>query len=197
MVPAMAHVGRFDVAIRPPDGPRQWIAELALHQHGVVAHWQLIQGGFSRSGVQRLVRAGWLHPLHTGVYAVGHRGVSWLGRCRAGVFAGGRHAVLSHPPAAGIWEIRRSASGTVHITVPRSRPGSPGLVVHRVRSLHPDDVTSIHGIPVTSLARTLLDCAEVLPHRQVVRMIEEAERRQTSTSAPWNSWGRRTTAGTG
>src|SRR3954453_987033 len=174
----MAHVGRFDVAIRPPDGPRQWIAELALRQHGVVAHRQLLQGGLSRSGIQRLVQAGWLHPLYTGVYAVGHRGVSWLGRCRAGVFAGGRHAVLSHPPAAGLWEIRRTASGRVHITVPRSRPGSPGLVFHRVRSLHTEDVAEIDGIPVTSLPRTLLDCAEVLPLWQVIRMIEEAERRQ-------------------
>jgi len=52
------------------------------------------------------------------------------------------------------------------------------LVVHRVRSLHPEDVAEIDNIPVTSLARTLLDCAEVLPLRQVVRMIEEAERRQ-------------------
>src|SRR3954447_26034374 len=174
----MEHVGRFDVAIRPPYGPRQWIAGVAFRQHGVGAHRQLIEEGLSRSGVQRLVRAGWLHPLHTGVYAVGHRGVSWLGRCRAGVFAGGRHAVLSHPPAAGLWEIRRTASGTVHITVPRSRPGSPGLVVHRVRSLHPEDVAEIDGIPVTSLARTLLDNAEVLPLRQVIRMIEEAERRE-------------------
>src|SRR4051794_33317398 len=118
----MAHVGRLQAAIRPPDGPRQWIAELVLRQHGVVAHWQLIGGGLSRSGVQRLVQAGWPPPLHMGVYAVGPRGVSWLGRCRAGVFAGGPHALLSHPPAAGLWEIGRSASGTVHITVPRSRP---------------------------------------------------------------------------
>ena len=66
----------------------------------------------------------------------------------------------------------------MHITAPRSRAGSGGLVVHRVRSLHPEDVAKVDGIPVTSLARTLLDNAEVLPLRQIVRMIEEAERRQ-------------------
>jgi hypothetical protein len=49
--------------------------------------------------------------------------------------------------------------------------------VHRVRSLHPEDVAEIDGIPVTGLARTLLDNAELLAIRQTVRMIEEAERR--------------------
>src|SRR4051794_19926918 len=174
----MAHVGGFEVDIRPPDGPRHWIAELARRQHGVVAHWQLIEGGLSHSAVQRLIRAGWLQPLYVGVYAVGHRALSWLGRCRAGVFAGGRDALLSHQPAGGLWEVHRSSSSAIHITVPRSRPGAAGLRVHRVRSLHPEDVAEIDGIPVTSLARTLLDNAEVLPVRQVIRMIEEAERRQ-------------------
>src|SRR4051795_5597674 len=123
----MAHVGGFEVAIRPPDGPRQWIAELARRQHGVVAHWQLIEHGLSSSAIQRLVRTGWLHTLHVGVYAVGHPAVSWLGKCRAGVFAGGRHAVLSHPPAAALWEVRRTSSPIVHITTPRSREGSGAL----------------------------------------------------------------------
>ncbi len=104
--------------------------------------------------------------------------MSWLGRCRAGVFAGGRHAVLSHPPAAALWEVRRTSSPVVHITAPRSRGHSGALIVHRVRSLHPEDVAEIDGIPVTSLARTLLDNAEVLPPREIIRMIEEAERRR-------------------
>jgi very-short-patch-repair endonuclease len=50
------------------------------------------------------------------------------------------------------------------------------VTVHRVRALHPDDLAERDGIPVTSVARTLLDNAEVLPRRQVVRMIEQAER---------------------
>jgi hypothetical protein len=45
-----------------------------------------------------------------------------------------------------------------------------------VRRLHPDDVTERERIPVTSVARTLLDLAEVLPLRQVIRAIEQAVR---------------------
>ena len=60
----------------------------------------------------------------------------------------------------------------IHITIPASdldpRGFDPldsldGVVVHRVPHLHPDDVTTIDGLPVTSVARTLVDLAEVSP----------------------------------
>src|SRR3954462_8191894 len=130
MVAAMADVDPFDAAIRAPKGPRRWIAELAARQHGTIAHRQLIEGGLSSSAIHRLIEAGWLHPLHIGVYAGGHRGVSWLGRCSAAVLAGGPRAVLSHQPAGGLWEIRRTASAAVHVTVPRPRKGPRGMTVH-------------------------------------------------------------------
>src|SRR4051812_48907368 len=178
MVAGMADVDPFEAGIRSRKGPRRWIAELATRQRGVVAHCQLVEGGLSRSAIQRLIAAGWLHPLHIGVYAVGHRDVSWLGRCTGAVLASGPDALLSHQPAAGLWEIRRSSSAMMHVTVARPRKGPRGVTVHRVRSLHPEDVAEIDRIPVTSPARTLLDNAEVLTLREVIRMIEEAERRQ-------------------
>ena len=56
----------------------------------------------------------------------------------------------------------------VHVLVPGSGDdprvaGSlPGVVVHRGPPLHPDDVTTLHGIPITSPSRTLIDCAEFM-----------------------------------
>jgi hypothetical protein len=56
----------------------------------------------------------------------------------------------------------------IHITVPGSphdpRHGlvpPPGVVLHYSPPLHPDDVTVLHGIPVTTPSRTLIDLAEV------------------------------------
>jgi hypothetical protein len=43
---------------------------------------------------------------------------------------------------------------------PRAEEDIPGVVVHRGPPLHPDDVTVLHGIRVTSPSRTLIDCAE-------------------------------------
>ena len=35
-------------------------------------------------------------------------------------------------------------------------------MIHRGPPLHPDDVTTLHGIRVTSPSRTLIDCAEFM-----------------------------------
>jgi hypothetical protein len=57
----------------------------------------------------------------------------------------------------------------VHVTVagagddPRAALSSlPGVVIHRGPPLHPDDVTTHHGMRVTSPSRTLIDLAEVM-----------------------------------
>ena len=45
---------------------------------------------------------------------------------------------------------------------PRTAASNPGIAIHRGPPLHPDDVTTHNGIPVTSPSRTLIDCAEVM-----------------------------------
>jgi very-short-patch-repair endonuclease len=78
-----------------------------------------------------------------------------------------------------MWDVRRSSRLPVDVTIPgrRPRPGK-GITPHHVRRLDPLDVTEIDGIPVTTLARTFLDLAEVVPQRHVARAMEEAERQQ-------------------
>jgi hypothetical protein len=57
----------------------------------------------------------------------------------------------------------------IHIYIP-GRPEDPrrpadlpeGVVAHHGPPLHPDDVTIVDGVPVTSVARTLIDLAEVM-----------------------------------
>ena len=56
------------------------------------------------------------------------------------------------------------------------RAGSGEVVVHNVRRLHHDDRCRRERIPVTSLARTLLDLAAVAPPRRLARAVDEAER---------------------
>jgi hypothetical protein len=145
-------------------------------QHGVVAHWQLIAGGLSRSAIQRLIGAGWLHRLYVGVYAVGHDRLSWHGRCLAAVFACGPGAVLSHRSAGALWAIRPTSSPRLDVTLLRPRKGPRGLCAHHVRSLHAEDRAERDGIPLTSVARTLLHLAEVVPPRELIRAVEQAER---------------------
>lgn len=154
------------------------LAELARAQYGRVAGWQLRAMGLGRGAIQHRVRTGRLHRVYRDVFAVGAVVETLRGRWVAAVLACGPKAVLSHHDAARLWGIVRGAgSGPVHVTVPgRSRRGLTGIRLHLVRSLDPRDHGRLHGIPVTSLARTLLDLAEVLSPRRLARAIEEAER---------------------
>jgi Protein of unknown function (DUF559) len=95
----------------------------------------------------------------------------------AAVLAFGPDALLSHRNAAAHWQLRRIARAEVDVTVPtRTRRGQRGITLHQVRGLHPDDRAVLEGIPVTTVARTLLDLAEVVPRRDLERAFEEAER---------------------
>jgi hypothetical protein len=60
---------------------------------------------------------------------------------------------------------------------PRTQTAPDGLVVHRVPHLHPDDVTTLHGIPITTPSRTLIDLAEVMDQDELRATFETARRR--------------------
>ena len=50
----------------------------------------------------------------------------------------------------------------------------PGVRVHRGPALHPDDITVVDGIPVTSISRTLVDLAEILPRDELREVFANA-----------------------
>lgn len=163
------------------------IAALAGRQHGLVTHEQLSALGVDKSGVTRRVQAGRLHRLHRGVYAVGHRSLSWRGRWLAAVLAAGDGAVLSHSSAAALWEYLRPIPGPAHVTVAAPvRRKRPGIVIHRSRTLTARDMTRWHGIAVTTPARTIEDLrGTVAPYlfRRALRQAELAGHRVPHLSA--------------
>lgn len=96
----------------------------------------------------------------------------------AAVLACGPQAVLSHRPALTLWELRPAPAGAIDVTIPgRTRRGQQGIRVHRVRTLDARDRAEVHGIPVTSVGRALLDYAEIVRLQRVRLALEAAERR--------------------
>lgn len=155
--------------------PDAGVAALAYRQHGIVGRWQLLAMGIGAGAIDGWLARVRLHPVHRGVYAVGHARLSEHARWLAGVLAGGPDAVLSHGSAAALWRIRPVADGPVHVTVGSgSHRGRPGLAVHRSSTLGRHAVTRHQDVPVTTSARTLVDVADRLPVRQLQRALGEA-----------------------
>ena len=175
----MEGVGRKAVAYRPQVAPPplgQALAALARRQHGVVSLGQLTALGLDPRAVRRRIATGLLHPVHRGVYAVGHSLLSREGRFMAAVLACGGGAVLSHRSAACLWELRPTSRSRVEVTTPRQTGQSrPGIQIHRSRGLAAHHVTITRRIPITTVARTLLDLAEVVDRRALERAVERAE----------------------
>ncbi|MGH2838190.1 MAG: DUF559 domain-containing protein [Thermoleophilaceae bacterium] len=175
----MRDVAAFKGDIDPSEPPGRRIAALAARQYSVVSHPQLVGLGLGPDGIKHRVRTGFLHRLFVGVYAVGHAKVGRRGWQLAAVFACGPDAVLSHRDAADLSGLLKANNRAIDVTVPgRSRKSRPGIEVHAVRRLDPRDRVVRDDIPATTLARTLLDLAEVVPPRKLGYAIEEAERRQ-------------------
>jgi hypothetical protein len=113
------------------------------------------------------------------VYAVGHRNVSVEGRRLAAVLAGGRGAALSRFSAASAWAILDDRGRRFDVVAPGRSGGRRGdhekIALRRTRRLAADDVTSLRGVPVTTVARTLLDLAGCAREVTLQRAVHEAE----------------------
>jgi hypothetical protein len=167
--------------LKPADAA---IARLAARQHGITTRLQLVAIGLSARAVDRRIAAGRVHPIHRGVYAVGHVRLTREGRWMAAVLAGGGDAVLSHQ-AAGAVQGFVAYSGRAHVTVPKARRHVQGIIWHSAL-LPVDEVERLDGIPITTPARTLLNLAATLDRHRLERAIDRAEamRLASPTSVP-------------
>lgn len=152
--------------------------ELAGRQHGIITRRQLLALGFSRSAIDHRVKRGRLHVVAHGVYAVGWPKLTQKRRWMMAVLACGDGAALSHRSAAALWDAAAERPGRIDVSVRRRcELRRPGLKVRGRPTLRSDDVVVKDGIPVTGVARTLVDLATELDENAVERAVNEADKR--------------------
>ena len=152
---------------------------IARRQHALVSWRQAREAGFSRKWLQRKIASGALEWALPGlVLRIAGAPTTWRSTVMAAVLAGGPGSAASHRTAAALWKLDGASPGIIEITVPRNRRlVIPGVVVHRKKDLQPVDVTAtFDGIPVTTPARTLVDCGAVWPARQLQEALDFAVR---------------------
>lgn len=168
----------MDVKVaKPPDVA---LAEIADRQYGVVSIGQLRDCGISDHAVRARGALGRLHRIHRGVYALGHRALSFEGRCTAAVLALGggpghggsvlEHwgAAVSHRSALSLWGLLPDTQGVSDVIVSGNggRARRDGIRIHRSLSLFSGEVTLHRGIPVTTPRRTIADIREAISTRR-------------------------------
>jgi hypothetical protein len=151
------------------------VSLIAREQLGVVSVGQLAACGLHSAAINRRVRAGHLHRIHRGVYAVGHDAITMRAAFVAAVLACGQRAVLSHFAAAAYWGFVPWDRRAPEVTETGAQRRVAGLRIHRTRRLERRDVLPRDGIFVTSPARTLLDLATVLSPEALKRAVRQAQ----------------------
>ncbi len=155
-------------------GEKTTEAQLARRQHGLVTRQQLLAAGLTSRQIGGRVRIGLLIPVHRGVYRVGHIAPSLEATYLAAVLSGGNGAVLSGRPAAHLHGLLRGSPPPPQITTAGKRR------VRGVRcreSRRAPDATTVRGVPVTSVAWTLVDIAGELGEEALARAAHEAHAR--------------------
>ena len=146
------------------------VGEEAARQGGVVSVAQLHAAGLREGAIRNRALRGQLIRLHRGVYAVGHSQLTPLGWRWAAVLAcgGPGWAALSHRSAAAAWDLLPSPAQFDVSTLANAR-STARIRVHR--GLQVEDVTAIDGLPLTTVARTLVDLTAILTPHQTERVV--------------------------
>jgi|GEM_PF-262061 len=150
-------------------------ARLAARQKGVVSRAQLLAAGSSRHEIDWLLERGFLHPLHRGVYAVGHPVLPQHGREQAALLSCGARSFLCGPSALHLWGVLGEPPGQVHVSAVgrHCRPRS-GIRLHRIAVIDPRDTRTRRGLPVSSPARALIEYAASAPPQGLEEAVAEA-----------------------
>lgn len=97
-----------------------------------------------------------------------------------GVLACGDGAGLSHACATALWEVRPYSGSYIDVTIPtrNGRARRDRIRLHRSSTLTAEDLTTRRAIPVTTIARTLLDIAAIVTAASLARTVEQSEIRR-------------------
>lgn len=154
------------------------IGEIAACQGGRITTSQLVALGLSRSTIHHRVRVGRLICEHRSVYRVGYRAPGREGRWH-GALAAVHGGALSFWDAGSKHELWFSDRPAVHVTVDgySGRNHRDDVRVHRMR-LPETHVEVLDGLRVTTVARTVVDMAFVMTRKQLVHVLDRAERRE-------------------
>ena len=158
-------------------------ARLATRSKGIVTWDEMIDAGISRKQIEGRARKGVLIREYKGVYRVGHSAPNVESSFMAAVKACGEGALLSDLAAAFLYWLIKGDPPPPEVTAPKDRD-IEGVITHWARAgIDPRDRTIYHGIPVTTVPRTLVDIAARLDDDRLMRAVHEAVVRFSLTPA--------------
>ena len=158
------------------------LAQVAGLQRAMVHRSQLRSLGITQGSYEHRLRTGALHRVFPSVLSVVHPILEPLADETAALLYAGDDALLSHETAAALWGLAPAPSFVVITLIGRHPRSQPGVRLHEVDLLDIRDARMHLGFPVTSPARTLIDCAatglaldRLLDEARALKLVKDAE----------------------
>jgi very-short-patch-repair endonuclease len=150
------------------------LVAVARRQEGLVTTRQLQTVGLSDEAISRWASTGRIRPVFRAVFTLGHARISTQARMRAAALAC-PGAVISHRSVAALLGFGKTAPVVVDL-IPGEQRGRKidGIKPHRVPFPGRSEWGYVNGIPVTSVARTIVDLAGVQGEKQLRESVERA-----------------------
>jgi len=157
---------------------RREVERIARRQHGVLSVAQARAAGATASWLKCQVVEGFLVRCDHGVVRLGGVASTWESSLMRACLARGPETVLSFGTAArlrqldlGKWPEQR-----IEVSVPQtaSHRSTPDVRVHTTRRISSSDRCLWDQLPVTTVARTILDLAGILQPDHLARLIDDA-----------------------
>jgi hypothetical protein len=162
------------------DRPDARIAAVAARQHGLVTVAQARAAGLSDAAIRSRVTTARWERVRPKVFRVAGAVATPEQRVLAACLHLGPGALASHESAAWLWGLDgfERPPSRVHVTVAgdTGRRRERDVDVHRTRLATPADRGERRGIPVTSVARTLVDLGTTCSLRRVEGARDAAHR---------------------
>lgn len=156
------------------------VIRLAEEQHGAITSSQLRAVGLSAKQVHRLIADGWLTPVRPGVFIAGGSPPTWHQAVISAVLAAGPDAVASHSTAALLWGLPGVESGPTELSTSRpDRRRLEGVRPHRTLAFLESEHTTRDRIPLTTVARTIVDLSGRCSVAELGRMTDFGLRTET------------------
>jgi len=137
------------------------LARLASGAHGIVTRAELLESGITVAEISQRLASGALLREYRGVYHVGHRAPSVEARYLAAVLACGPGALLCGRAAGHLLGLLKGPAPRPEVMAPTERR-IPGVITRRSRRMDAREGTIWRSVPVTTVARTLVDLAATL-----------------------------------
>jgi len=157
------------------------LAQIAGAQRALVHRRQLEAVGITRGSYNHRIAVGSLHQVLPSVLSVVHPLIEPPAAETAALLYAGDDTVISHDSAAALWGLRCTPSFVALTVIGRHVRTRQGVNIHQVAGLDIRDARMHKGFPVTSPARTLIDCArnsnidDLLNEARALKLVKDTE----------------------